>query len=136
MPFDHADRVNEVFVQVIYKFRYTILQRRGYAKVIKSRQVLHAFAKTDTPGVSADWNIKFCRQEKHSKVFVDSRQPTTVDLNNIDGPGLQKLFKHYPVMAMFSCSYPDRGNFPADAGVPQNVVRAGRLLHPPGVQFG
>jgi len=44
VPFEHSDRVNEVFVQVIYKFRYTILQRRGYAKVIKGRQVLHAFA--------------------------------------------------------------------------------------------
>ena len=88
MSFGHSDRVNEVFVQVIYKFCYPILQCRGYAKVIKGRQVLYAFAQTDTPGMCADWNIKFCRQQKHGKVLIDARQPATVDLNNVDGPGL------------------------------------------------
>src|SRR5271169_4559589 len=119
-------------------FRSTVAGSRASTKTLPCfswRQNL-IFQSALTPGVSADWNIKFCRQEKHGKVFVDAREPATVDLNDIDGSGLQELFKHYSVMAMFSCSYPDRGNFPSDAGVPEDVIRAGRLLHPPGVQFG
>src|ERR1700693_3617576 len=98
--------------------------------------MLYTFAQADASGVRTYGKVELCRHEQHGEIFVDASDPAAGDLNPVDRARLHELLEHYPILAMFSGSYADRRDFAANAGVPQDVIRAGRLFHPPGIYFG
>ena len=45
---------------------------------------------------------KLGSHEQHTQYLTDPRQPTRVDLHDVDRIGLQKLLEHHPIMRVFS----------------------------------
>lgn len=130
-----ADRVGEVFVEVVDVFGDAVFEGSGNAKIVEGGKVLHILAEPDTAGVRANRDIEFCGHEDDGEVLVDSGETATIDLADINGVGLQKLFEHDPVVAVLTSGDANSG-FAPDAGVTEDVVGAGWLFHPPGIDLG
>ncbi len=130
----HADRIDEVLVQVVDKFDYAVFQGRRRAQIVKGGQVLHVLAEAHAAGVRADRNAEFRGQQDDGEVLVHAGQAAAVDLANVHRLSLHELLKHDAILAVLAGGDADAGHFAADARVAEDVVRAGRLFHPPGVE--
>ena len=106
----------------------------GDAKIVEHGEMLDIFAETDSAGMRTDRDAEFCREKDDREVFVDSGDPATVDLTDVDGSGLQELLEHDAVVAVFAGRDADGRDFAANAGVAEDVVRIGGFFHPPWVE--
>ena len=92
--------------------------------------MLDVFAETDATRMRADGDVEFGGEEDDGEVLVDSGYAATIELEDVDGPGLEELLEHDAVVAVFAGRDADFGDFAADAGVAENVVGVGGFFHP------
>lgn len=71
------------------------------------------------------------RHEKNGQDLINATQSAGIDLADVDGIRLQKLFEHHPVLAVFAGGNSDivRLESTADGGMPEDVVWRGRFLY-------
>src|SRR5260370_1374648 len=101
--------------------------------------MLDKLTQTDTTSVWAHGDAKLSGQQQVRDILVDAGYSSRVDLENVDGLGLQKLFEHHPVLHDFSSRDLDWSDSPPDRGMPEDIVCAGGLLDPiriVGSEFG
>ncbi len=103
---------------------------------IEGGEVLDVLAETDAASVGADGDIEFGGEQDDGEVLVDAGYAAAVELEDVDGLGLEELLEHDAVVAVLAGGDADLGDFAADAGVAEDVVGAGGLFHPPGLEFG
>ncbi len=112
-----ADGGEKVLVEVIDVLDDAVLHRGGDGEEVEDGEVLDILAEADTASVRADGDVEFCGEEKDGEVFVDSGYAAGVELEDVDGLGLQKLLEHDAVVAVLAGSDADLRDFAADAGV-------------------
>src|SRR5665213_397059 len=117
-----ANRIDEVFVQMIDKLDHPVFERPRHAEEVERREMLHILAQTDAPGMRTDWDIEFGRHKDNGKVLIHTGHSATVQLENIDGLSLKHLLKHDAVMDVFASGNANFGHFAEDAP-PAKVVR-------------
>src|SRR5579871_3809913 len=98
--------------------------------------MLHVLAQADAAGVRADRNAELCGHQHDGEVFVDAGDSAAIDLADIDSSGLKELLEHDTVVTVFAGGDSCGRGFAANAGVTEDIVWAGRLFHPPGLQLG
>ncbi len=130
------DGMKEVFVKVVDVLDDTVGEGAGDGEEVEDGEVLDVLAEADAAGVGADGNVEFCSHEKDGEVFVDAGDAAAVDLADVDGAGLEQLLEHDGVVAVFAGGNAGGSGFAADAGVAEDVVRAGGLFHPPDIYGG
>ena len=130
------DGILEVLVQVIDVFDHASFHRPGHGDVVEHRQMLHVLAQADAAGVRTHRDAELRREQDHGEVLVHAAEAAAVDLTEVDGARLQQLLEHDAVRAVLA-----RGDADAqlahrlrDRRMPQHVVRARRLLDPPGIE--
>lgn len=95
--------------------------------VVEHADVLDSLAQPDPTGVRAHRDPELRRQQHVGDVLVDPGDAGGIDLHAVR---LEQLLEDHAVSSVLSGGHPDRGDGPGDRCVPQDVVRAGRLLHP------
>src|ERR1700694_4121901 len=125
--------MNEVFVEVIDELDDSVLERGRDTEEVEDRQVLDVLAQAYSAGVGADGDVEFGGEEDDGEVLVDSGDGAGVELEDVDGVGLEKLLEDDAVLDVLAGGDADGSGFATHAGVAENVVGAGGLLHPPGV---
>ncbi len=110
--------------------------RAGDADVVGHRQVLHHLAQPDAAGVRAHGNAVVGGEEEDREVLVDPRDAGGVDLDDVDGAGLQELLEHDAVGDVLTGRDLDGVQCAPDGGVPEHVVGAGGFLDPVRVERG
>src|SRR6266567_831772 len=128
--------IDKVLMQVVHIFNHAVLHAAGDAEVVEGRKMLHILAQANAAGVRADRNLELCSQQENGEVLIYACHATAIDLAYVDGLGLEELLEHDPVVAVLSCRDAHRRRLCAYACMAENVIRAGRLLHPPQVQLG
>ena len=98
--------------------------------------MLDVLAQADSSGVGADRHTELRGEQQDGEVLVHSADTTAIDLADVDCAGLHELLEHNAVVAVLAGSDADGGDLAANAGVAEDVVRAGGLFHPPRVHFG
>ena len=96
--------------------------------------MLDQLAQPHSPGVRADRDVELRRQQQIGDVLVHPGHPGGVDLHHVDRPGLEQLLEDDPVVHGLAGGDLDRVDALADGGVGEDVVRAGRLLDPVGLE--
>lgn len=93
-------------------------------------------AETDTSSVRADGDAELRRHEKDGENLVDTGKTARVDLDDVDGLGLEKLLENHPVVGVLSRGDSDAVGLEglADLGMAGDVVRGGGLLNEPRVE--
>ena len=129
------DRIDEVLVQMVDVLDHPAVERARHAHVVDDREVLHELAQADAAGMRADRHAELGGHEQHGEHLVHAAQPARVDLAHRDRLCLQQLLEHHPVVDVLAGCDADRGHAPGDRRVPQDVVRAGRLLDPVRVEL-
>src|SRR5690606_708996 len=76
-----------------------------------------------------------CHQQ-YAEDLVHTAQPAGVDLTEADRVGLEKLLEDDAVLTVLAGGDPYRRDCPGDGRVAEDVIRAGGLLDPPGVEAG
>src|SRR2546427_4067985 len=66
--------------------------------------------------------------------LIDAAQPAAIDLAEADRARLHELLEDHAILALLSGRNADGRDSPGDRGVAEHVVRAGRLLDPPGIE--
>ena len=126
----YRDGVLKVLMQVVDVFDHAVLQAAADPDVVEDREVLDMFAESDTAGVRADRYAAFGGHEEHGEDLVDSSEPTTVDLDELDCFGLQELFEQHAVLAALPGGHPDGSDGPGDGRMAENIIWAGGFLDP------
>ncbi len=126
--FDH-DGVDEVFVEVVDVLDHPVLPRTRDGHVVEHREVLDQLAESDAARVRADGHLELGREQQDRQVLVDSGDACRVDLDEVDGPGLEQLLEHDTVGDVLAGGDLDR-LAGAHGGVAEDVVGTGRLLDP------
>src|SRR5579871_2879697 len=98
--------------------------------------MLDVLAEADSTGVGTDRGFEFGCQKDDGEVLVDASYTAAIELKDIDSLGLEELFEHDTVVAVLAGGDANVGDFAADAGVAKDVVGAGGLFHPVGLEFG
>src|SRR5258707_15122476 len=98
--------------------------------------MLYILAQADATGVRADRDAELCGHQHDGEIFVDAGDSAAIDLADIDGSGLEELLEHDTVVTVFAGGDTCGCRLAANTGVTEDVVRAGRLFHPPGLQLG
>ena len=132
---DH-DRVGEVFVQVVDVLDDPVGGGAGHREVVEHREVLDEFAQPDAARVRADGDAELGGEQQDGEVLVDAADPGRVDLEDVEGAGLEELLEHDAVLDVFAGGDLDGGDGGADRGVAEDVVGAGGLLDPVRVERG
>src|SRR5579885_1103922 len=130
------DRMHEMLVQMIGKFRHPALQAPAHADIVDKRQMLRVLAQADSAGVRTHGNIEFRREQHDCQRFAESTEPATIQLAEVDGARLQKLLEDYAIGAMLSGCDADWMNGAAYGRVPENIVGAGRFFDPERIESG
>ncbi|MNO65055.1 hypothetical protein D3C76_557950 [compost metagenome] len=86
--------------------------------------------------MGADGHVELGGHQQHNQHFVEATQAGGVQLTEVQRASLEHLLEHHPVVAVFARGHADRRNALADAGVPEDVVGAGRLFDPQGLEGG
>jgi hypothetical protein len=126
------DGGEEVFVKMIDKLENAVFERCRDREEVEGYEVLNVFAEANAAGVGADCHVEFGGKEEDGEVLVDAGYAAAVELEDVDGLGLEELLEHDAIVAMLAGGDADLRNLAADAGVTEDIVRAGRLLHPVG----
>lgn len=132
---DHH-RVEEVVVQMIDVFDDPVVGGAGERHEVEHRQVLDQFAQADPAGVRADGHAELGREKQDGEVLVDAGDTGGVDLQDVDGAGLEELLEDDTVLDVLAGGDLDGGDRLADGGVTEDVVGTGRLLDPVGLELG
>src|SRR5579883_2992644 len=85
--------------------------------------------------VLASSNAHLRHFRSDGKVFIHACESATVNLAYVNGPGLHQLLEHDAVVTVLASSNAHLRHFTTNARVAENVIRAGWLFHPPGVDF-
>lgn len=100
LPDDH--RVEEVVVQMVDVFDDPVVGGAGERHEVEHRQVLDEFAQADPARVRADRHAELGREEQDGEVLVDAGDAGGVDLQDVDGAGLEELFEDDTVLDVFA----------------------------------
>ncbi len=98
--------------------------------------MLGVLAQPDAAGVRADRNAELRGEEKNRQHLVDSPQPATVELADIDRLELEELLEYDAVLDVLAGRDPEGCDCGADSQMPDDIVRACRLLDPPRIDLG
>ena len=85
--------VGEVFVEVVDVLDDPVLPAAGHGHVVEHGQVLDEFAQSYPARVRADRNAVLGGEQQDREVLVDPGDAGRVDLDEVDGPGLEQLFE-------------------------------------------
>jgi len=96
---------------------------------------LDQFAQTNAAGMRVDADAEFSSHQENRQILVDAPDAGSIDLDDIHRASLEELFEHHPVVSMFARGHGHRRDTLANGCVPQNVIRARRLLDPCDVEF-
>lgn len=90
-------------------------------------------AQTHTPGMGADRDAELCRHQQNRENLAHTSEADGVDLANVDGFGLEKLFEDHPVMRMFAGGNANTVRLEGlpDGGVAEDIVWSSWLLDEP-----
>ena len=127
-----ADGGEEVLVEVVDELDDAVIHGGGDAEEIEDGEMLDVLAEADAAGVRADGDVELCGEEDDGEILIDAGYTAGVELEDVDGLGLEELLEHDAVVAVLAGGDADRGDFAANAGVAEDVVGAGGLFHPPG----
>ena len=119
-----------MLVEVVDELGDPAVQAARDGDVVEDRQVLDELAQADAAGVRADRDAEL-RGHQHTariSLTLPSRQESSWQKSIASG--LEHLLEQHPVHAVLAGRHPDRGDGPADRGVTEHVVGAGRLLDP------
>jgi para-nitrobenzyl esterase len=130
-----ADGIDEVLVEMVDEFDDEGVVGGGSAEIVEGGEVLDVFAEADAAGVGADRDAEFGSEEDDGEVLVDAGKAAAIDLTDVEGAGLKELLEEDAILALLAGGDADAGDFAADAGVAEDVVGAGGLLHPPRVEL-
>src|SRR6201992_4423446 len=97
--------------------------------------MLYIFAQSYAARLPHARLTEFRRHQQHCEILVHPCKPATVNLAHIDSASLKQLFEDDAVLAMLAGCDPHAG-LATNPGVSQDVIRAGRLFHPPRVELG
>src|ERR1700748_3873249 len=97
--------------------------------------MLHILAEAHATGMRTYWNVELRRHQNYNEILTHPRQTAAVNLTNINCIRLQQLLEHHAIVAVFSSCNTHLRNLTPDAGMTENVVRAGRLFHPPWIDL-
>ena len=125
-----------MLVQVVDVLDDPALGGPAHGDVVEHRQVLHGLAQADPARVRAHPHAEPGREQQDRQVLVDARDPGGVDLQHLQGVGLEELLEHDAVGAVLAGRDRDRCHLAGDPGVAEHVVGAGGLLHPGQVEAG
>src|SRR5690606_28377080 len=128
------DGVNEVLMQVVDVLDDAVLQRSAHAEVVEDREVLNVLAEPHAARVWTDRDTGLRCHQQYAEDLVHTAQPAGVDLTEADRVGLEKLLEDDAVLTVLAGGDPYRRDCPGDGRVAEDVIRAGGLLDPPGVE--
>ncbi|GAA4938390.1 hypothetical protein GCM10023238_00090 [Streptomyces heliomycini] len=131
---DHH-RVEEVVVQMVDVLDDPVLGGAGQGHVVEHRQVLDEFAQADPAGVRAHRDAVLGGEQQDGEVLGDAADPGGVDLDDVEGAGLEELLEDDPVLRVLAGGHLHRGDGAADGRVAEDVVGAGGLLDPVRVEL-
>src|SRR6266567_1522221 len=96
--------------------------------------MLHIFTKTNATRVRTDRDAEFGSHEENSQDFVYPADAASVDLADADGVGLKELFEDDSILHVLAGGNADRRHCARDRSMSKNIVRAGGLFDPEGVE--
>src|SRR2546421_13127728 len=96
--------------------------------------MLHIFAKTNTARVRTDRDAKFGSHEENGQDLVYPADAAGIDLADADGVGLKQLLEDDSILHVLAGGDSDRRYCSRDRGMSKNIVRAGGLFDPEGVE--
>ena len=103
---------------------------------VEHRQVPHELAQPDATRMRADPNPELRREQEDRDVLVHPADPGGVDLQDVEGASGEHLLEDDAIGDVLTGRNEHRGDPSADRGVAQDVIGAGRLLDPVGVELG
>ncbi len=124
-----------MLVEVIDVFDDPALQRAADGDIVEHGQMLHIFAESHPSGMRADRNAEFRRQQQDRKYLVHAANTTGIDLADAERVRLQELLEEHAVLHHLARGDLDRRDCLGDGGMPEHVVRTGRLFDPPRVDI-
>src|SRR5581483_676935 len=130
-----AHRRLEVLVQVIDVLDVAIVDGPADRDVVEHREMLDHLAEADAARVRAHRHAELRREQQDRDVLVDATDAARVDLDDVQGAGLQHLLEQDPVVPVLATRDADRRDGAADRGVAEDVVGRGRLFHPVRVEL-
>jgi hypothetical protein len=112
-----------VLVQVVDVLDVAAGLGAGHGDVVEHRQVLNHLAQPDAAGVRAHRHPELRRQKQNGEVLRHPAHPARIDLDHVDGSGLQQLLEDHPVLHVFTRGQPDGSDRGPDAAMAEHVVR-------------
>ena len=125
-----------MLVEVVDVLDHAPVHRARHGDVVEHREVLHRLAQADAAGVRAHGHAELRGEQQVGDVLVDAADPGGVDLHDVHAARLEQLLEHDAVLHVLAGRDAHRGDAPRDGGVPEDVVGAGRLLDPRGLELG
>src|SRR5262249_42113956 len=129
------DWVDEMLMQMIDVFDNPAFERRAHGDVVEDGEMLHVLAESDAARVRTDRNAEFRRHQEHGKHFVHAAEATAVDLTKTNCLCLEKLLEQHAILTMLTSRNADWCDRTRDRRMSEDVVRARRLLDPPGIEL-
>src|SRR5712691_2034941 len=96
--------------------------------------MLHIFTKANAAGVRTDRDAEFGSHEENGQDFVYPADTAGVDLADADGVGLKELLEDDAILHVLTRGNSDRRYCSRDLCMSKNIVRAGGLFDPEGVE--
>src|SRR5947209_19228568 len=96
--------------------------------------MLDIFTETNAARVWTDRDAEFGGHEENRQVLVYSADAAGIDLADADGVGLKELLEDDAILHMFAGGNTNRRDCTRNHGVAKNVIRAGGLFNPEGVE--
>ena len=103
---------------------------------VEDREMLNVFAEAHAACVGAYGDAELCGEQHDGEILIDAGNATAIDLADVDGASLHELLEHDGIVTVLPCGNTGRSGLAADTGVAEDVVRAGGLFHPPGLELG
>ena len=117
-------------MQVVDVLDHATVLRSADGDEVEHREVTHHLAQADTTGMRAHGHAELRGQQQDREVLVDPAHPGGVDLHDVEGARLQHLLEDHPVLDVLTGGDQHGRHGLPDGGMPENVVRTGRLLDP------
>ena len=125
-----------MFVEVVHVFDHAAVLASGDGGVIEEGEVLDQLAEANAAGVRADRDAELGSEQQVGDVLVDAAHPGGIKLQDVDGAGLKQLLEHNAAGHGLAGGDADRSDAPPDVRMSQDVIGAGGLFDPVGIELG
>ena len=90
-PIDHADRFDEVLLEVVDELADAVVERRSDCDEVEHRDVLGVLAEADAPRMWADGHSELRGEQHDGQHLVDAAETAAVDLAVVDRALLKQI---------------------------------------------